>query len=1005
MEIAENVFSSILAMKKANPQIFVYARPNFENLQASDLAHSMRTYLGIDVEHVQIVQVYTICKSFNDEGLETIAQKVLVDPVIETSSKDISFHFHFDWCLEIRLKKGLTDNLGITAQISIEDFLGTCFAEHEKVLTSKQYFLKGELGREDVVRIGKELLANPIIEEISVASRDELISGQGLFHNEESLTHNADVEIIAIDKDEKGLMEISQSRELALNREEMLAIRSYFEKEEVIAQRASYGLPRHPTDVELEAIAQTWSEHCKHKIFNARIFYRDPHENTLIDSLFRTYIKKATEEMRATIDWLVSTFEDNAGIIRFNEMTDLTCKVETHNSPCALDPYGGAVTGILGVNRDILGTGKGSKPIANMDVLCFAPPDYTGPIPEKLMHPKRVMEGVCKGIEHGGNKSGIPTVNGALLFDERYLGKPLVYCGTVGMIPPTILSTPSHIKTILCGDWIVIVGGRTGKDGLRGATFSSQELHEQSSHTAVQIGDPFTQKKLHDFLLEARDLGLYRTVTDNGAGGLSSSVGELALLCGGCEIHLDQVLLKNPFLSPWEILLSESQERMTLAVSPEEKQKLEALADFHEVDMAVIGTFTQTGLFHVLWKEKTVALLSLDFLHDGLPQLQLEAEWNAPEQRSVSLVPSDLGADLKQLLSRYNICSKESIIRQYDGEVQAASMLKPLVGAAYDGPGDAAILSPMECQGEGIVISNGICPRYGDIDPYAMACCALDEAIRNQVAVGANPDRIAILDNFCWPDPIYDPEKNPDGKFKLAQLVRANRGLYEASKAFQTPIISGKDSMKNDYKIGNVKISVPPTLLITAVGKIPSLAKAITMDVKQPGDLIYLLGLTKKEMGGSEYLAMKKQTGGIVPKVECDAAKRLYRSLFQAIQENLVASCHDCSEGGLGVALAEKAFSGGYGLEVNLSQVITKDTSCDAEILFSESPSRFVVTIDPRFKEAFEAALNSSLCAQIGIVRDARQLIIEGRSGKRILQEDIFALKQVWQAPLKRGGL
>ncbi|MGC2596232.1 MAG: phosphoribosylformylglycinamidine synthase subunit PurL [Rhabdochlamydiaceae bacterium] len=996
MQIEEAVVAAE-KMGKIDQRISVCMQPGFHDLRASDLTASIRTYLSLDVDVVQIVQVYTICKNLLPEELEGIAQKVLIDPITEMGWNGFPPLLQFDWTLEIRLKAGLTDNLGMTAQISIEDFLGTRFAQHEKVSSSVQYLLKGNLTRADVHRIGKELLANPIIEEISVATTFEILRAEGSLPCHAPLHFCAEIEIIDIAKDEEALIEMSQTRQLALQGNEMVAIRSYYSKEETLQWRARYGLPPNPTDVELQAIAQTWSEHCKHKIFNASICYRDENGEKTIDGLFPTYIKKVTEEMADKIDWLISTFEDNAGIIRFNGTTDLTCKVETHNSPSALDPYGGALTGILGVNRDILGTGKGSRPIANMDVLCFAPPDYSGAIPEKLIHPKRVMEGVCKGIEHGGNKSGIPTVNGAILFDERYLGKPLVYCGTIGLIPPTICGQPNHIKEIIPGDWIVVAGGRTGKDGIQGATFSSQELHAQSSSSAVQIGDPFTQKKLHDFLLEARDLGLYRTLTDNGAGGLSSSVGELALLCGGCEIHLDRVPLKYPHLHPWEILLSESQERMTFSVDPSCLEKLEELAAFHEVEMAAIGTFTQTGFFHVLWEGKAVALLSLDFLHRGVPQMQLEAEWNPPEQVAVSISSSDLGRELHQLLSRFSICSKESIVRRYDCEVQGASMLKPMIG-------DAAILLPMECieQGEGIVVSNGICPSYSDIDTYAMATAAVDEAVRNQVAVGGDPGRIAILDNFCWPDPIDDREKNPDGKHKLAQLVRAAMGLYDAAKAFHTPIISGKDSMKNDYKIGDVKISVPPTLLITAIGKIPCVEKAVSMDVKQPGDLIYIVGLTRQELGGSEYLAMKQQRGGIVPHVDLIAAKKIYHSLFGAMQEELIASCHDCSEGGLAVALAESAFAGGYGVDVDLRSVPTEDLSSDGEILFSESTSRFIMTIDPQWKEAFEAKMESTVFAQIGIVRNDLEFNILGNSGDVVVREEIDDLKKSWQSPLER---
>lgn len=964
--------------------VAITLRPTIADPKGKDLADSIRRFLGLKIEKVQIVQLYRIYKNLSFEEIKRVAEHVLLDPIIEHTEERES---EFDWSMEIRLKPGLTDNLGLTAQISIEDFLGAPFASQEKVESGVRYLLKGDLTRSEVEKIGRELLANPLIEEIHVDKVKREIS----------------VEEIDISGDQNTLKEISQARQLALNGIEMEAIQAYYFQESVREVRERFGLSENPTDVELEAIAQTWSEHCKHKIFQARIRYRENGKESIVDSIFSTYIKKATEVLGKKIDWLVSVFKDNAGIIRFNESWCLSCKVETHNSPSALDPYGGALTGILGVNRDILGTGFGSRPIANMDVLCFAPPDYAEPIPEKLLHPKRVLAGVTKGIEHGGNKSGIPTVNGAVLFDDRFLGKPLVYCGTVGLMPASIGSRKCEVKEIFPGDLIAVAGGKTGKDGIHGATFSSEELHEKSPSTAVQIGDSFTQKKLQDFLLEARDQGLYRTLTDNGAGGLSSSVGEMATLSLGCEIHLDQVPLKYPNLSPWEILLSESQERMTFAVPPECKEKFEALAEFYEINLSYIGTFTQSGLFHVLYSGKTVALLTLDFLHHGVPQLLLDAEWNTPEEMPVELPPSSLTDDLHALLSRYTICSKETILRQFDHEVQGGSSLKPFVGAEADGPGDASIVLPVELQerGEGIVISNGICPRYSEIDAHAMASYALSEAVSNQVAVGADPSRIAILDNFCWPDPIYDPIKTPDGKFKLAQLIRASEALYQGAVELETPIISGKDSMKNDYKMKGVKISIPPTLLITAVGMIPSVKKAVSMDVKEPGDLVFVAGISKNELGGSEYFSLKKISKGLVPRVDFSASKKLNRKIFEAMQEDLIASCHDASEGGLAVAIAESAFAGGFGVEIDLKKVPVDGRLSDAEILFSESASRFVITIAPHQKEAFEAKFEGLPIAAVGVVRNDDQFIVRGVSGDPVIRESIGALKQSWQKPLR----
>ncbi|MDD5169815.1 MAG: AIR synthase-related protein, partial [Syntrophales bacterium] len=658
------------------------------------------------------------------------------------------------------------------------------------------------------------------------------------------------------------------------------------------------------------------------------------------------------------------------------------------------------LTGIVGVNRDPFGTGKGAKLIFNTDVFCFASPMYDKPLPKRILHPRRIYEGVREGVEHGGNKSGIPTVNGCIVFDDRYLGKPLVYCGTGGIMPARIQGQVTHTKEIAPGDLIVMTGGRIGKDGIHGATFSSEELHEGSPVTAVQIGDPITQKKMTDFLLKARDLDLYRCITDNGAGGLSSSVGETARLSGGCELDLKKAPLKYPGLNPWEILISESQERMTLAVDPQKIDEFLKLARKMDVEATVLGTYTDSGMFHIFYGDETVAYLRMDFLHNGLPQMKLNARWSSPRHAEpVVPAPVDMGDALKKMLARLNICSKESVVRRYDHEVQGGSVVKPLTGIANDGPSDAAVIRPLLDSFEGIVVANGICPRYSDIDTYAMAACAIDEAIRNTIAVGGNLDHLAGLDNFCWCDPVQS-EKTPDGEYKLAQLVRANMALYDYAVAYGVPCISGKDSMKNDYSIGDTKISIPPTLLFSTIGKIADVRKAVTMDAKKAGDLVYILGKTKRELGGSEWYALQDAVGNQVPQVDAKTAKTLYAALSKAIGSGLVASCHDCSDGGLGIALAEVAFAGGLGVNIGLARVPAEELDRDDEILFSESQSRFVVTVSPEKREAFEAALAGCVMGQIGTVTLQPILAIDGLAGNRIIEESIGDLKAVWQRPL-----
>jgi len=516
----------------------------------------------------------------------------------------------------------------------------------------------------------------------------------------------------------------------------------------------------------------------------------------------------------------------------------------------------------------------------------------------------------------------------------------------------------------------------------------------------VQIGDPITQKKMTDFLLKARDRGLYRALTDNGAGGLSSSIGEMAAYSGGCEIDLSLAPLKYAGLQPWEILVSEAQERMSLAVDPKKVGKFLDLARKMGVEATVLGRFTKSGIFHVRYGEKTVACLDMDFLHDGVPQMKLSARWKAPKHAEpVFAAPANLGKALSQMLSRLNICSKESVVRQYDHEVQGGSVVKPLVGAQNDGPSDAGIVRPVLDSMEGVVVAHGICPRLSDIDAYHMTACAIDEAVRNAVAVGVDLDHLAGLDNFCWCDPVKSA-KTPDGDYKLAQLVRSNMAIYDITTAYGVPCISGKDSMKNDYSIGKTKISVPPTLLYSVIGKIPDVRKAVTMDAKRPQDLVYVLGETRDELGGSEWFAQHNAVGNKVPQVDAKKAMRLYRALSQAIRAGLVASCHDCSDGGLAVALAETAFAGGLGLNVDLKDVPYRGKKRDDYILFSETASRFVVTVRPQDKTKFDKRMKGNVAREIGFVTGDGLMQVSGLSGKTIIQEKIGKLKEAWQKPL-----
>jgi len=1011
-------------------RIEVAQKPELKDALGEKVARRMREDLGLSVSSCRTVRLYLVEVDLDEKALEAFSSGPLCDPVtqIYAINRPLAPLFGFDWLIQVGFRPGVTDNEGKVAREALELLLGRKLSDEENVYSLIQYLIQGKLAREEAVRAARELLANELIERFWVVSAEEFDSSKGLEIPPPKVTEEVRIHVEYFDlsaMSDEELQKLSRERVLALNLNEMKTIRDYFRRQEFLTERKKYGLDHRITDVELECLAQTWSEHCKHKIFNARITYTDKStgQTEVIDSLFKTYIKRATEEIRQAKgeqDFCLSVFVDNAGVIRLNEKWNVAMKVETHNSPSALDPYGGALTGIVGVNRDPFGTGKGCLLVFNTDVFCFAPPDWKYPLPPRLLHPKRIFEGVREGVEHGGNKSGIPTVNGSIIFDARYLGKPLVYCGTGGIMPAEVCEEPSWKKGARPGDLVVMVGGRIGKDGIHGATFSSEELHEGSPATAVQIGDPITQKKMFDFLLMARDECLYNSITDNGAGGLSSSVGEMARESGGAELDLEKAPLKYHGLQPWEILVSESQERMTVAVPPEKIERFLSLAEKMDVEATVLGRFTDSGYFHVRYEGKTVALLPLKFLHEGVPQLELFAVWTPPQLEEPELPePEDYGEALKDMLSRYNICSKEYVVRQYDHEVQGGSVVKPLVGARDDGPSDAAILRPDLERLDGLVVAHGICPKFSDLDTYWMVMNAVDEAVRNAVCAGADLEHMAGLDNFCWCDPIQS-EKTPDGHYKLAQLVRANKALYEITTAYGVPCISGKDSMKNDYLAsglglspennpygtgvvlpdGSLKISVPPTLLFSVLARIPDVRKAMTMDVKQPGDLIYILGLTRDELGGSEYYRSRGFIGEKVPKVNPKEAKDRYLRLREAIYYGLISAAHDCSDGGLAVALAEMAFAGGLGMLVDLSAVPYEGPKRPDFILFSESASRIIVTVSREKQKEFEKLFSGSTYALIGEVVAEPILTIRNGRGETLIEENIFDLKAAWQKPL-----
>ncbi|GAB6088446.1 AIR synthase-related protein [Spirochaeta dissipatitropha] len=1000
--------------------------------------------VGVELPWLSMADVYIV--QADSLPAEAVLEQVFSDPVAQEMAVG-GFADEGSLIVEIGLKPGVTDTQGITAQQA----LALHGSANAVVQTAVQYRMPAEIAADEqnLERI-VSYLHNPLIQTACIPGGPAVYAGDlRSMPQPVPETSIPEVERVQLQGlDDEQLLELSRRRLLALSVAEMRAIQEYFAESAVAAEREKAGIGAEVSDVELEMLAQTWSEHCKHKIFAAEVRYRDldSGEQLEIKGLFKSFIAAVTEQVSerkkaAGQDFLRSVFTDNAGVIAFNDEYDICCKAETHNSPSALDPYGGAITGIVGVNRDILGTGMGARPIFNTNVLCFGYPDTAEElVPAGLMHPNRVMHGVHHGIVDGGNQSGIPVAAGAFLFDNSYLGKPLVFCGTGGIMPKTLHGKPGWQKEILPGDFAVMVGGRIGKDGIHGATFSSEELSESSPTSAVQIGDPIIQKRMTDFMLEARDRGLYRSLTDNGAGGLSSSFGEMAESVGGVYIDLDACPLKYPGLAAWEIFVSESQERMSLAVQPENWNSLLELAGEYDVEVSHIGEFRDSGLIELDHLGSKVCRLPLSFVHDGVPKMQLEAEWTAPRGgNDDSLLPriekaldtSESGrADatinhleeiLLHILKDPVVASKEHLVRQYDHEVQGGSVVKPFTGPGMDGVSDGGVVQPLYDSTQGISITHGVCPRYSDVDAYAMAQCAVDEAFRAHIALGGDPERAGALDNFCWPDPVQS-ENTPDGTYKMAQLVRSCRGLYDICDAYDLPLISGKDSMKNDARLAGKKVSVRPTLLVTLMGIVPDVEKCINTDFQSPGDSIYLIGTTKAELGGSRLeaayqegrLGLPQATEdwsdvtaeknilseysrielGDCPRVDPVTALERYRWIAEQLNCGSIATIHDLSDGGLAAALAEACIGGRTGADIQLDCGLHPLAA-----LYSESASRFIVSVAAEHRDYFESAASGrSDVVRIGEVIEHTKLKIrmpEGSLAWKLtdLQRAFFAMR------------
>lgn len=931
------------------------------------------------IQDVHVADIYTIEDAINDpqslqNTLEAFTNPVTQKTFILNGDKSPANDYmaalpDFDWALEIGYLPGVTDNIGHTAS----ELTYLTIDSEKNISSARLLLLKGDMSEEDIKAIAAEI-HNPLIQRASVKTKSAFVNDNGMdivvpkvqLSNQGIVVDDVDLnvideELVKIGKEGIANADGTRRGPLGMSLLYMQAVQEYFVKE-----------GRNPTDVELETLAQTWSEHCKHTIFASPI-------DEIKAGLYKHYIKGATTEIRnarGDDDFCISVFSDNAGGIIFDDEWMIADKVETHNSPSALDPFGGAITGIVGVNRDCLGFGQGAKPVLNRYGFCLADPRkdleyYRGKDKfNATLSPDTIMKGVVAGVEAGGNQSGIPTPQGFMYFDDRYVGKPLVFAGTVGLIPREINGKPSHIKAAKPGDRIIMVGGKVGRDGIHGATFSSVALDEGSPATAVQIGDPITQKKFSDAIIkDIRDTGLYNAITDNGAGGLSSSVGEMGESSGGFELALDKVPLKYPGMQPWEIWISESQERMTMAVPPKNVDKIIALFAKRGCEAWDIGEFTNSGCAVLTWDGKKVMDMTMEFLHDGLPETPLVTTFTRGGEKEPEIAePKDHAQTLIEMMGRLNICSKEFVAAQYDHNVQGSAVLGPLQGQGRVFT-DATVSRPVLNNKRGVVLTQGLAPRYSDIDTHHMAQAALDSAVRAAIAAGGDIDHLALLDNICW--------CSSDEPERLGQLKRAMHGIYHLAKRYRTPFISGKDSMFNDFKgydadNNPVTISVPPTLLISSIGVMQDVAYAVSLDPKMAGDLVYLLGETKNELGASEYYDHLGHLGNNVPETDDVTNYTFYQKLSAANKQQLCASAIPVGFGGVGVALAKKAIAGNLGMDIQLSSNLRLDTA-----LYSESQGRIIVTIAPQNKDAFEKAMDGyHFIQQIGTVTDNDQLSI-----------------------------
>ncbi len=929
----------------------------FDDIEGKNILGEFAEFGIKNINHISTAKVFTFA-DLTPAQTELIKNKLLLEP-LWLRQKESSYKNGL-LTIEIGLKPGVTN----TERDSIIKAVQDLGIKELKIQTSKAYTFYGKIEKGKIKKIADKILFNKTVERI-------LADPASIFKSRSP--QKLKVESIPIrNLSLKKLLDLSHQRLLFLSKEELIKIKRHFQK-----------LYRDPTDCEIEILAQTWSEHNFHKTFKAKIRIGKKIKNSFIER-----IKKTTDIINHKDAMVV--FSDNAGIVSFDKKYAISAKTETHNSPSAIEPYGGSATGVGGVFRDIAGSGLGAKNIAALDIFCFGYPNmpYKQVLPGCL-HPKRIMQKCIQGVKDYGNRMGIPTVNGSLSFASKYRAKPVVLVGAVGVLPKKYVLK----KNLHKGDLIVTVGGKTGRDGIHGATFSSGEMTkktEMDAQSAVQIGNPIEEKRMFDALLVARDKNLLKFITDCGGGGYSSAIGELAKDVG-LKIDLSQIPLKYEGLMPWEIWLSESQERMVIVIDRKNWPKFKNICQMFNTKSSIIGSITGDKKLKLFYHDEIVADLSMSFLHGGVPQKILKAKFPKKSGKKQKKHKTNfvLKSVVAKILSHPNVASKEEIVRRYDHEVQGRLILKPFIGKNLDAPSDSSIIKPVFDSYKGVAIAHGLNTRVSQIDPFWGGIYAVDECLRNLVVSGVDPSKIFLLDNFIFP--------KPDNPYVLGDLDYAVDGICLAAKLFKAPFISGKDSLSGTYVNGKQRIDVPPTICISGVGIVPDIRKSISSDFKKDGNLIVLFGEVNEKLSGSIFDEIYKFKGDKIPKFNLKKALRLYNFFYNLLKKDLIFSAHDVSEGGLFVSLVEMCFGNNFGAKLNIPAGL-KDAS---SFLFSESGGRIVAEIEEKNLTKIKKLARGINIKVLGTISlDGRITINSGE--KTWYKENITTLKNIWKSTFQK---